>query len=51
LAVSLLLPKRYTATASVVIETPPTNDRGTATAVTQIYLESLKGDEQFAFER
>lgn len=47
-AVSLLLPKRYTATASIVIEPPAGNDVRTATAVSPVYLESLKTYEQFA---
>jgi len=46
--VSLLLPKRYTATASIVIEPPAGNDVRTATAVSPIYLESLKTYERFA---
>ena len=48
LGVSLLLPKRYTATASVVIEPPTGNDMRTATAVSQVYLESLRTYERFA---
>ena len=48
LIVSLLLPKRYTATASIVIEAPATNDPRTATAISPVYLESLKSYEQFA---
>ena len=48
LVVSLLLPKRYTATASIVIEAPATNDPRTATAISPVYLESLKSYEQFA---
>lgn len=57
LAVSLLLPQRFTATASIMIEAPATNDSRTGaavviqsptTALTPIYLESLKGYEQFA---
>lgn len=46
--VSLLLPKRYTATASIVIEPPAGNDVRTSTAVSPIYLESLKTYERFA---
>ena len=42
LTVSLLLPKRYTASASVVIEPPGGNDVRTGTAVSAVYLESLK---------
>jgi len=48
LAVSLLLPKRYTATASIVIEPPAGNDVRTATAVSPVYLESLRTYERFA---
>lgn len=48
LGISLLLPKRYTATASIVIEPPGSNDVRTATAVSPIYLESLKTYERFA---
>jgi len=48
LAVSLLLPSRYTATASIIIEPPPGNDPRVATAVSPVYLESLKTYEQFA---
>ena len=48
LVVSLLLPKRYTATASLVIEPPATNDPRTATSISPIYLESLKSYERFA---
>lgn len=48
MAVSLLLPERYTATASIVIEPPGGNDVRTATAVSPVYLESLKTYERFA---
>jgi succinoglycan biosynthesis transport protein ExoP len=48
LTVSLLLPKQYTATATLVIEPPVANDPRAATAVTPVYLESLKTYEQFA---
>jgi uncharacterized protein involved in exopolysaccharide biosynthesis len=47
-AVSLLLPRRYTATASIVIEPPAGNDVRTATAVSPVYLESLRTYERFA---
>jgi capsular polysaccharide biosynthesis protein len=40
--VSLLLPSRYTATASILIEPPGGNDPRSATAVSTVYLESLK---------
>ncbi|HLJ49613.1 MAG TPA: Wzz/FepE/Etk N-terminal domain-containing protein [Bryobacteraceae bacterium] len=48
LVVSLLLPKRYTATASILIDAPAGNDPRASTAVSPIYLESLKTYEQFA---
>ncbi len=48
LVVSMLLPKRYTATASIVIEPPAGNDVRTSTAVSPIYLESLRTYERFA---
>ena len=48
ISVSLLLPKRYTATASVVIEPPGGNDARIGTAVSAVYLESLKMYESFA---
>jgi capsular polysaccharide biosynthesis protein len=48
LVVSLLLPKRYTATASILIEPAAANDARTATAVSPVYLESLKTYERFA---
>src|SRR5436190_13458982 len=47
-AVSFLLPKQYTATATLVIEPPAGTDARGATAVSAIYLESLKAYEQFA---
>ena len=48
LGVSLLLPKHYTATASIVIEPPGGNDVRLSTAVSPVYLESLKTYERFA---
>jgi uncharacterized protein involved in exopolysaccharide biosynthesis len=48
LGVSVLLPKRYTATATIVIDPPGTSDTRTATAVSPVYLESLKSYERFA---
>ncbi len=48
LSVSWLLPKRYTATASVVIEPPGDADVRSGTAVSSVYLESLKTYESFA---
>jgi succinoglycan biosynthesis transport protein ExoP len=46
--VSRLLPRRYTATASVLIRPPGGSDPRTATAVSPVYLESLKAYETFA---
>ena len=48
LSVSLLLGKRYTAVASIVIDTPAGEDPRMATAVSPMYLESLKTYEEFA---
>jgi len=48
LAISLVMPKRYTATTSLVIEPPGGNDFRLSTAVSPIYLESLKTYERFA---
>ena len=48
LIVSLLLPKRYTATASIVIDPPGGADLRSATTVSPVYLESLKTYEHFA---
>lgn len=48
LGVSLLLPKQYTATASMLIEPPLGVDPRVSTAVTPVYLESLKTYEHFA---
>src|SRR6185369_16992578 len=48
LVVSLLLPKKYTAIARIVIEPPAGNDPRSATAVSPIYLESLRSYELFA---
>jgi capsule polysaccharide export protein KpsE/RkpR len=47
-AVSLLLPKQYTATASLLISPPAGNDPRAATAVSPVYLESLKTFERIA---
>jgi capsular polysaccharide biosynthesis protein len=46
-AACFVLPKEYTATATLVIEPPGADQRG-ATAVSSIYLESLKSYETFA---
>jgi uncharacterized protein involved in exopolysaccharide biosynthesis len=48
LVVSLLLPEKYTATASILIEPPAGNDPRGSTAVSPVYLESLKTYEHFA---
>jgi uncharacterized protein involved in exopolysaccharide biosynthesis len=48
IVVSLLLPTRYTATARIVIEPPAGADVRSSTAVSPIYLESLKTYEEFA---
>src|SRR5580658_6528264 len=47
-AVSLAIPARYTATARIVIDPPAGADVRSATAVSPIYLESLKTYEEFA---
>jgi uncharacterized protein involved in exopolysaccharide biosynthesis len=46
-ACCFLMPKQYTAVATLVIE-PPGGDPRSATAVSSIYLESLKSYESFA---
>lgn len=48
LAVALLLPKKYTAIATVVIDPPAGSDARTFTAVSPMYLESLKSYELYA---
>lgn len=48
LGVSLLLPKQYTATASLLIEPPGGADARNTTTVSPMYLESLKTYETFA---
>jgi len=48
LAISLLVPKRYTARVSLLIEPPAGGDPRMATAVSPIYLESLKTYEHYA---
>lgn len=45
---SLLLPKRYTSTASILIEFPVRTDPRTYTVVSPVYLESLKTYERVA---
>jgi len=46
--VCAFLPKQYTATASILIEPPAGNDPRGATAVSPVYLESLKTYERLA---
>jgi uncharacterized protein involved in exopolysaccharide biosynthesis len=48
LLVSLLLPKYYTASARIMIDSPAGNDVRSAMAITPIYFESLKSYEAFA---
>ncbi len=48
MAISLALPREYTAAARIVIEPPAGADPRAAMAVSPIYLESLKTYEQFA---
>src|SRR5436309_14731477 len=45
---SLLMPKKYTATASLLIDPPAGNDPRAATAISPVYVESLKTYERFA---
>jgi uncharacterized protein involved in exopolysaccharide biosynthesis len=45
---SLFLPKRYTATASLLIEPPASLDSRAATALSPVYLESLRTFEHVA---
>jgi capsular polysaccharide biosynthesis protein len=46
--VSKVLPRKYTATASILIRPPGGSDPRAATAVSPVYLESLKAYESFA---
>jgi capsular polysaccharide biosynthesis protein len=48
LILSFVLPNRYTATASIMIEPPGGSDPRISTSVSPVYLESLKTYEQFA---
>jgi uncharacterized protein involved in exopolysaccharide biosynthesis len=48
LVTSLLLPKRYTASARIMIDSPAGNDARSALALSPIYFESLKSYEAFA---
>ncbi len=45
---SLFMPKTYTSTASLLIEPPAGNDPRGATAISPVYVESLKTYERFA---
>jgi len=47
-AITVASPKRYTATAKIVIEPPAGSDTRAAMAVSPIYLESLRTYEHFA---
>ena len=47
-AISLLMPRQYTATARIVIEPPAGTDLRAAMAVSPVYLEALKTYEEFA---
>jgi len=46
--VSWFLPRKYTATADILIQAPAGNDPRAAMAVSPVYLESLKSYERFA---
>ena len=48
LLVSLLLPKKYTATVRILIEPPPGFDVRSSMVISPIYLETLKTYEHFA---
>lgn len=48
LAISFVLPKQYTATATILIDPPTGSDFRNSTAVSPVYLESLKSYEHFA---
>jgi uncharacterized protein involved in exopolysaccharide biosynthesis len=48
LTVSLLLPREFTATATLVIDPPAGNDPRAAVTVSPVYLESLRAFEMFA---
>src|SRR5579884_2689360 len=47
-SISPFLPHHYTATASVLIQPPGGNDPRAATAISPVYLESLKSYERLA---
>jgi capsular polysaccharide biosynthesis protein len=48
IAISLMMTREYTATVSIVIDPPATSDPRSATAISPIYLESLKTYEYYA---
>jgi uncharacterized protein involved in exopolysaccharide biosynthesis len=48
IAVTLLLPQKYTAVSQILIEPPAGSDPRSSTAVSPIYLESLRSYELFA---
>jgi uncharacterized protein involved in exopolysaccharide biosynthesis len=48
IVVGMLMPNRYTSTASILIEPPAGTDTRTFTAISPIYLESLRTYETFA---
>jgi uncharacterized protein involved in exopolysaccharide biosynthesis len=48
LVISFVLPKQYTATATILIDPPAGSDLRNSTAVSPVYLESLKSYERFA---
>ncbi len=48
LIISLVLPKQYTATATIFIDPPAGSDARNSMAVSPVYLESLKSYERFA---
>src|SRR5437764_2167555 len=47
LVISELLPRRYTATATLIIDPPPGSDPRAGVAVNPTYLESLRSFERF----
>jgi capsular polysaccharide biosynthesis protein len=48
LGISLVMTRKYTATVSIVIDPPASSDPRAATAISPIYLESLRTYESFA---
>lgn len=48
LAAALMLPRRYTATATILIQPPAETDSRAATAISPVYLESLRTYERVA---